>query len=153
MTAIKANIVKYALKGLGAVALGMVAYDSHVIGKLQADTYSSSKDADAMAKRATNTLFLSSPSLIDSKIKDAALRVETENNTRHFFNAGIGYFKGFLSTMVSEVVPLGLGLGALLLPKGWRGASAIGLGIYGVTKFFKDFLGWGNSSDLNSAIK
>lgn len=156
MTAISANIVKYALKGLGAAALGMVAYDSHVIGKLQSDVYSNSRDANAMAKRATNTLFLSNPSIIDSKIKEQALRMETEDNTRHFVNSGIGYFKGFLSTMVSEVVPLGLGLGALIAGGRFKAVqigSAIGLGLYGVTKFFKDFLGWGQNSELNSAIK
>ncbi|MDR1326902.1 MAG: hypothetical protein LBJ74_00690 [Heliobacteriaceae bacterium] len=153
MTSIKANIGKYALKGLGLAALGMVAYDSHVIGKLSADTFASSKDADAMTRRATNTLFLSNPSVIDAKIKEAALRFETEDNTRHFVNSGVGYFKGFLSTMVSEVVPLGLGVGAFWGNKFIRIASSIGLGLYGVTKFFKDFVGWGHSRDLNSAIK
>ena len=130
-------------------ALGVVAYDSHIVGKLQADVYSKSKDADACAETFSNTQYLSSPSMTTSKLKDGVHRFEMESNSRHFVNSALGYFKGFGSMLVNSVVPLGLGLGALFGKGKWATGSAIGLGIYAGFKFFKDVLGFGHYNDLN----
>lgn len=143
------KVTKYLAKGTGLAALAMVAYDSHIIGKIQADVYAKSKDADACMERFSNTQYLSSPSMTTSKMKDAVFKFEMEDNTRHFINSGLGYFKGFGSMLVSSVVPFTLGLGALLGKGKWSKGSAIGLGIYGVIKFFKDGLGFGHYNDLN----
>ena len=35
LTSVKSNLTKYIAKGVGAAALGVVAYDAHVVGKLQ----------------------------------------------------------------------------------------------------------------------
>lgn len=145
----KTNFVKYLPKAVGLGALGVVAYDSHIIGKLQADMYSKSKDADACAETFNNTQYLSTPSMTTSKLKDGVHRFEMESNSRHFVNSAIGYFKGFGSMLVSSVVPLGLGLGALFGKGNWAKGSAIGLGIYAGFKFFKDVLGFGHYNDLN----
>lgn len=145
----KTNFVKYLPKAVGLGALGVVAYDSHIIGKLQADMYSKSKDADACAETFNNTQYLSSPSMTTSKLKNGVNRFEMESNSRHFVNSAIGYFKGFGSMLVSSVVPLGLGLGALFGKGNWAKGSAIGLGIYAGFKFFKDVLGFGHYNDLN----
>ena len=145
----KTNFVKYLPKAIGLGALGVVAYDSHIVGKLQADVYSKSKDADACAETFSNTQYLSSPSMTTSKLKDGVHRFEMESNSRHFVNSAIGYFKGFGSMLVKSVVPLGLGLGALFGKGNWAKGSAIGLGIYAGFKFFKDVLGFGHYNDLN----
>jgi hypothetical protein len=145
----KTNVVKYLPKAVGLAALGVVAYDSHIVGKIQADVYSKSKDADACAETFNNTQYLSSPSMTTSKLKDGVNRLEMESNTRHFINSAIGYFKGFGSMMISSVVPLGLGLGAICGKGKWSKGSAIGLGIYAGFKFFKDVLGFGHYNDLN----
>ena len=68
-SAIKNNYGKYLAKTAGAAAVGMVAYDAHVIGKLRADTYSQTSEANRTASFATNTLYLSEPSTIQSKLK------------------------------------------------------------------------------------
>ena len=47
LTSIKGNFTKYLAKGTGIAALGIVAYDSHIVGKLQSDVYSKSRDAKA----------------------------------------------------------------------------------------------------------
>ena len=145
----KRNFVKYLPKAIGLGAIGVVAYDSHIIGKLQSDVYSKSKDADACAETFSNTQYLSSPSMTTSKLKDGVHRFEMESNSRHFANSALGYFKGFGSMLVDSVVPLGLGLGALFGKGNWAKGSAIGLGIYAGVKFFKDVLGFGHYNDLN----
>lgn len=145
----KTNFVKYLPKAIGLGALGVVAYDSHIIGKLQADMYSKSKDADACAETFNNTQYLSSPSMTTSKLKDGVNRFEMESNSRHFVNSAIGYFKGFGSMLIQSVVPLSLGLGALFAKGNWAKGSAIGLGVYAGFKFFKDVLGFGHYNDLN----
>ena len=148
-SSVKNNFSKYLVKSVGAAALGVVAYDAHIIGKLQSDIYSKSKDADACMNTFNNTQYLSSPSMTTSHLKDSVHKFETDSNFRHFINSAVGYFKGFGSMLIDSVVPLGLGLGALC-GKGWVGkGSAIGLGAYGVIKLFKDVLGFGHYNDLN----
>ena len=143
------TIVKYLPKAVGIAALGVCAYDAHTWGKLQADVYAKSKDADACLRTFNNSMHLTSPSITESKLKEGVHKLETDNNFRHFVNSAVGYFKGFGSMLISSVVPFALGLGALC-GKGWVGkGSAIGLGVYGVVKLFKDVLGFGHYNDLN----
>lgn len=149
LTSVKSNLTKYIAKGVGAAALGVVAYDAHVVGKLQSDVYSKTGDANACMQAFSNTQYLSSPSVTTSKLKRGVFNWEVESNLRHFINSGIGYFKGFGSMLVSSVVPFGLGLGALLGKGKWSKGSAIGLGIFGAVKLFKDVLGFGHYNDLN----
>lgn len=144
------TLTKCLVKGVGLAAIGVTAYDSHIMGNLQSDMYAKSKDADACAEAFNNTQYLSSPSQTTAKLKKGVMNVEMESNIRHFINSGIGYFKGFLSTMINNVVPLGLGIGALIGKGKIAKGSAIGLGIYGVCKFFKDVMGFGHYNDLNS---
>lgn len=148
-TAVKRNFGKYLAKGAGVAALGVIAYDAHTWGKMQSDVYAKSKDANACIDRFNNTQFLSSPSITTAKLKKGVFNLESENNTRHFFNSAIGYFKGFGSMLIHDVLPLGLGLTALFGKGKWSKGSAIGLGIYAGIKFFKDVLGLGNYNDLN----
>ena len=145
----KSNITKYIVKGSGLAALGVVAYDAHIIGKIHADSYAKQKDADACMKTFSNTQYLSSPSMTTADMKNRVNNWEMDGNFRHFVNSAVGYFKGFGKMLVNGVIPFGLGLGALF-GKGLVGkGSAIGLGIYAGIKFFKDVLGFGHYNDLN----
>ncbi len=147
---IGSTLTKCLIKGSGIAALGVTAYDSHIMGNLHADMYAKSKDADACADAFNNTQYLSSPSPTTAKLKKEVLNVEMESNIRHFINSGIGYFKGFISTLVNNVVPLGLGIGALASKGKIAKGCAIGLRVYAACKFFKDILGFGHYNDLNS---
>ena len=149
LTSVKSNFTKYLAKGVGAAALGVICYDAHVVGKLQSDVYSHTADANACLRTFNNTQYLSNPSVTTSKLKRGVFNWETESNIRHFTNSGIGYFKGFGSMLVNSVVPFGLGLCALLGKGKWSKGSAIGLGIFGVVKLFKDVLGFGDYNYLN----
>ena len=145
----KPNLIKYTVKGAGLAALGIVGYDAHIIGRMQADSYAKRKDADACMYTLGNTQYLSSPSTTTANLKNGVNKFEMDSNFRHFVNATIGYFRGFGNMLINDVVPLSLGLGALL-GKGKVGkGSAIGLGAYAVVKFFKDVLGLGHYNDLN----
>ena len=143
------NVIKYLTKGAGIAALGITAYDAHILGKIQADTYSKSKDADACMETFSNTQYLSSPSTTTAALKDKVHDLETDSNLRHFVNSGIGYFKGFGSMLIDSVVPLALGIGAVFAKGKLAAGSAIGLGAYACIKFFKDVLGFGHYNDLN----
>ncbi len=149
LTSVKNNFTKYLAKGTGLAALGVVGYDAHVIGKIQSDVYSKTKDADACMERFSNTQYLSSPSITTSKLKKSVFALETDSNIRHFINSAIGYFRGFGTMLIDNVIPLGLGLGALFGKGKWSKGSAIGLGIYAGIKLFTDVLGFGHYNDLN----
>ncbi len=149
LTTVKSNFTKYLARGAGVAALGLIAYDSHIVGKLQSDVYSKSRDANAVMRSFNNTQYLSSPSMTTSHLKKGIFHWEVNNNFRTFINSAIGYFKGFGSMLVDNVIPLGLGLGALLGKNKWSKGSAIGLAIYGAVKICTDLLGFGHYSDLN----
>lgn len=156
-TAIKNNYGKYLAKAAGAAAVGMVAYDAHILGKLRADTYSQSKESDRTATWANNTLYLTEPSTIQTKVKKKIFNLELEDNFFNFFNSAIGYFSGLGEMLVSGVVPLGLGITALLASPKNHGklckGAGIGLLAYGGFKLVRDILGIGNPNPLNSRFK
>lgn len=149
LSSVKNNFAKYAIKGAGVAALGVVGYDAHVLGKLQSDVYSKSKDADACMESYSNTQYLTCPSITASKLKKSVFNFEVDGNLRHFVNSAIGYFKGFGTMLIESVVPLGLGLGALLGKGMVAKGSTIGLGIFACVKIIKDVLGFGHYNDLN----
>lgn len=156
-TAIKNNYGKYLAKTAGAATVGMVAYDAHVIGKLKADTYSQTAEANRTASAANNTLYLTEPSTIQTKIKKKIFNIELENNFLNFFNSAAGYFSGVGDMLVAGVVPLGLGLTALLASAKKHGkickGAGIGLLAYGGIKFVRDIIGIGRPDPLNSRFK
>lgn len=137
------NPAKWVTKGIGAVALGAVAYDAHYLGKIQADLYSSEKDAASTGYYLNNSLYSTNMSKIQEGIKDASYEMELDCGWKRFINEGVGYVKGFTSMLVSHIVPFGLGLGALLSKGLPSKICAGGLGIYASYEFVKNFFGWG----------
>lgn len=156
-TAIKNNYGKYLAKAAGATAIALVASDAHVMGKLTADTYAQQKEADRASSAAHNMRYLSEPSTVQSNLKKTVFNLEMENNTFKFFNSAIGYFKGLGEMLISGVVPLGLGVTALIASPSKHGklckAAGWGLVAYAGVKLVKDILGVGNSNPLNSHFK
>lgn len=149
ITKVKDNYGSYLAKGVAAGALGLIGYDAHILGLLQSDSYSKTKDAEACVGRAANNMFLSKPSAVNSEVKKGILHLEEEQNLRSFINSTIGYFKGVGSSLVSNVIPLGLGLMTILAGKkpvvktgGWL------LTAYGVISLLKDGFGVGQPKDL-----
>ena len=142
-TTLRNNAGKYLKKGVGLAALGLVAYESHYIGKIQADRYATEKDVKAAAYYLNNTMYNPDISPIRQGIKDAAYDFEMDQGWRRFFNLGIGYIKGFGSMLVSNVIPLGLGIATLFTKGKASTISAIALGIYAAGSAIKNFFGIG----------
>ncbi len=149
INAVKNNYGKYLAKTAGAGALYLILRDAHNIGKLQADITSESRDANVSMDLFENSQKLDTPSLWKGEMKDKVFKYHLENNFLNFFNSAIGYFSGLGSMLVSNVVPLGLGLTALLA-KGKKLAcgSGIALAAYAGFTFLKDGLGIGSKKYL-----
>lgn len=146
--AIKANPGTYLIKGVGAAALGLMAYDSHVAGRIEADSYQKKKNAGASLNAYENTTRLAKPSAIQASLKKTLFNFEQDNNFRGFINSGIGYLKGFGSMLVSNIIPLGLGV-ATAVTKGLPQKICAGaLGAYGLVTFMQDICGVGNKNYL-----
>ena len=142
-TALQGNTEKYLTKGAGVAGMGLVGYESHNIGKMQADLYASESDAKNSAFYLNNTLYSNDMSLIRDGIKNSAYEMELDQGWRRFFNLGIGYVKGFTSMLVSNVIPFGLGAGALFTKGKTAKLCAGALGIYALGIFIKDFFALG----------
>lgn len=152
ISAIKsADYGKYITRGLGVAALYLCARDAHVYGKIQADADMKTKNAKAAHYYLNNTLTLNKPSTTKQKLQDGVFKYELDDNLRGFINSFLGYFKGLGSSLVSDVIPLGLGLTALLAKgKGLKLAKASGLGLCGLAIYslIKDGLGIGKNNNL-----
>lgn len=137
------NLGKYAAKAVGLTTLALVVRDAHHIGKLQGDKYATERDAFHASDYLNNTLYNPSMSSTTDGVKNTAYKMEIDQTWRRFFNLGIGYVKGFCSMLTCEVLPFGLGLGALLTKGLPAKICAGGAVLYGAAKFIKNFFGFG----------
>ena len=146
-----ADYGKFITRGIGAAALYLCARDAHVFGKIQADADMKTLNAKAADYFLQNTFTLDKPSMSKAKLQDTVYKYELDDSLRGFVNSCIGYFKGLGSSLISDVIPLGLGLTALFAKgKGLKLAKASGLGLAAMSaySFVKDGLGVGKSHDL-----
>lgn len=140
------DYVKYMAKGIGAFSLYLVGRDAHCWGAIQSDKNVKNRNAQAAHYYMNNIMTLDKPSRTKDNLQKAVFKYELDNNLRGFINSITGYIKGFGSSLVSDVVPLGLGALALFSRiKPLAKLSAIGLCAMGVYSFFKDGLGIGKN--------
>ena len=139
---------KIIVKGAGLAALGMVLSDAHYNGKMQSDLYSSEKDAASTLYYLNNSMYLTSGSKTQEKIKKLSFTTELDQTWKRFFNEGIGYIKGFGTMLATHIIPLVLGTGALVGSKNIAKISAGGLGIYAGYQFVKNFFGIGTPQGI-----
>ncbi len=154
ISAIKSNYGKYLARGAGAAALYFIARDAHSYGKIRSDIQVQSKNAKAAEYYLHNTMAMDRPSKTLTDIKNGVYKLELNEQIRGFINSIIGYFKGITTTLIHDVVPLGLGLTALFAKKRalpLAKASAIGLGIYGIYTVIKEGFGLGKTSPLTNS--
>lgn len=148
LTGIKSALPKIITRGAGLAALGIIAYDANYLGKVQSDLYSSTKDAKSTAYYLNNSMYMSNMSKFTEKVKNWSFTTELDQTYKRFFNEGIGYIKGFTGMLVNSVIPLCLGIGALFGGKTVAKGSAIGLAVYAVYKFVRNFFGIGTPNTL-----
>ncbi len=143
------NVGNIAIRGTGLAALGITAYDAHVLGKIEADTYSRTNESDRLMSAAYESMYLDQPSAIMGKVKNKIFKFHTDNNVFMPIDAVIGYFRGFGDSCIKGIVPGILGLGALLGGKISSRLSAIGLMLYAGFKVTNSFFGLNHSNELN----
>lgn len=149
-----ADYGKYISRGIGVAALYLAGRDAHALGKIQSEIDMKSKNAKAAQYYLNNTMTLDKPSVSKVNLQNAVYKYELNDNLRGFVNSAIGYFKGLGSMLISDIVPIGLGLTALFAKKKalfLAKGSAIGLGIMALYSFFKDGLGLGKTNDLTNS--
>ena len=124
------------------------------MGKLEADSFSQSKEADRIAYAAQNTLYQEQPSAITSAIKKKVFDFQLEQNFLQPINAVRGYLKGFGSMLVNNCIPVGLGTLALFgKGKAIPRTSALGLVIYYGYQVLREGFGLGRVNRLNAPYK
>lgn len=135
-------------RGAGLAALGMVVSDANYMGKMKSDLYSSEKDAASTLYYLNNSMYLTSGSKTQERIKNWSFTTELDQTWKRFFNEGIGYVKGFGTMLGTHIVPLLLGAGALAGTKTVSKMSACGLALYGGYQFIKNFFGVGTPQGI-----
>lgn len=130
-------------KTVGVIGLGLIGYDAHCAGKMTAKQHVKNTKAESLAEHYMDDLKLESPSVIKGAVKEKLFHYHVDENFSGFFHAIAGYFKGFGSMLVSNVIPLGLVAGTLLtkgLPSKLFGA---GLAAYGGIFLLQEIFGIG----------
>lgn len=132
-------------KAAGVAGLGMVAYDAHTSGQIEAPRSQKSLKADNLTEHYLNDMKLESPSKVQSEMKKRIFNFYADENISSFFSNIGGYVKGLSTSVVQNVIPLGLSVGAIftkgLLSKGF----GIGLAAYGGIFLLQEAFGIGKS--------
>lgn len=142
------SAAKIITRGAGIAALGMVVSDAHYIGKMKADLYASEKDAASTMHYLNNSMYLTSRSKTQEKIRNLSFTTELDQTYKRFFNEGIGYVYGFASMLGRHIIPLALGAGALVARQGIAKVCTAGLAVYAGYHFIKDFFGVGTPQGI-----
>ena len=111
---VNAKLLKIATKTVGVISLAMIGYDSHEAAKIRASAYSKNHKAESLSERYMDDLKLESPSTIRGDVKKGLFRYCMDENLTGFFTSVAGYFDGFGSMLVRNVVPLTLAGGTLV---------------------------------------
>lgn len=135
-------------KTIGAGGLGLVLYDAHCAAKIRSKVFEKNHKSENLEKNLYNTMSLDSPSVVKAATKKRIFKYFVDENISGFFTSIFGYAKGFGSMLVSDVIPLALALGTLLMPsKGKLGifSKMFGAGLlaYGGIYILQEMFGIG----------
>lgn len=142
------TLLKYGIKAAGVAGLGICLYDAHKQGIYKSKIEVKKGNANAALDWFDNSRNMTSPSQVNSNLKDGIFNLELHNNVRGFFNAGIGYIKGATKMLLGDLLPVALSVAALAT-KGKTSSKVAGgaLGLYALYGFAKNVLGIGVSQD------
>lgn len=141
----KFDIPNIITKGVGIAGLGLVLYDSHFAGKIEADSFPKAQKARSLVKSHKHYMELDSPSIVKQKVKKGILDYKTDENISEFFNSIRGYFKGFGNMLVTNVVPLALATGTVATKGIASKTFGAGLLAYGGIFMAQELFGIGKS--------
>lgn len=139
------NMTTVLAKSAGVAALGLVAYDSHIAGKIESHAYEKTQKANGITERYLDDLKLDSASTVKSGVKSGLFKYTVDENLTGFFTGIAGYAKGFGSMLVSNVIPFTLSVGALLTKGIASKLCGAGLAAYGGIFLLQEAFGIGKS--------
>lgn len=148
MGAVASKVTGFLARAAGYGTLALIAYDSHTAGRVKATKNEKDEKSDYLAKHYLEEQKLDSPSIVRSAVKKKIFHYNVDENLTGFFSNIGGYFNGFTSMLVNNVVPLGLAAGAAFGPKGFLSKTfGVGLLAYGAIYLLQEAFGIGKSHE------
>lgn len=142
------KLSNYLAKGVGYAGLGLVAYDAHKAGVMEASKFEKNHKAESLSHHFMEDMKLDSPSTVKSAIKKRLFHYHMDENLSGFFTSIKGYFKGLSSMLVDGIVPLSLAAGTVLMPKGFLSKTfGVGLLAYGGIFLLQEAFGIGKAKE------
>ena len=132
-------------KTAGYGSLGLLAYDSHVAGTIEGPRTEKNFKAENLSDQYLNNMKLDSPSIVKSEVKKGIFRFMADETLSSFFTNIGGYVSGFSKMLVSNVIPLGLSIGAVCTKGAVSKGFGIGLAAYGGIFLLQEAFGIGKS--------
>lgn len=132
-------------KTVGVIGLGLVGYDAHVAGKIKAYSNEKNHKADSLSERYLDDMKLDSPSITKARVKEELFKYSTDESMTGFFHNIAGYVKGSISSLVGNVIPLGLAAGTFVNRGLFSKVCAVGLAAYGSIFLLQEAFGIGKS--------
>lgn len=132
-------------KLLGVGALTLIGVDANHNAKIKASMHEQNYKAKDLDKHISDSMEFSSPSIVETKIKNRVNKFLIDENVSGFFANSGGYMNGFCSSLIDNVIPLGLALGTFM-GKGFISKfSGIGLLAYGGIYLLRNVFGVGKA--------
>lgn len=140
---VNSGVVNFLTKSVGVATLGLVAYDAHVAGKIEAPKYEKNHKAESLEEHYFNDMKLDSPSIVKSAVKKEIFKHHVDENLSGFFTSGIGYFNGAFSMLARDFIPLGLAAGTIATKGIFSKFCGAGLLAYGGIFLLQEVFGIG----------
>lgn len=140
------GVLNFLTKSLGAATIGLIAYDAHNAGKIQAPMYRKNYKADQMANLYLHDRKLSSPSVVEDAAKKRIFKYFLDERLTSVFTSAIGYVKGAASIVINNVIPFGLACGTFVGKGAFSKLCGAGILAYGGLFLFQEFTGFGSWS-------
>src|SRR5574344_2144986 len=141
--------INIAAKAVGAVGMGLVAYDAHKAGCINADSHSKKVTSGFISEGYIDSNMMSTPSTVNSKLKKGWFKLKMEDNSVSFFSGIGGYLRGFGSMLVDSAIPLALATATLLTKGKISKFSALGLVGYGAYSLLTELCSFSKTPRLD----
>ena len=129
------------IKTMGVGSLGLGVYDAHCRARRESIRQGKNNMANNGVDSWLNTTRLESESDVEAAMRGEARDILMDSPLPKITGNITGYCKGFIASIVDNVVPIVLGAGALMSKCGGRMAKLFGgsLGVYALYKTIRAF--------------
>ncbi len=124
-------------KVAGAIAIAGIGFDAHKSAVRRARENVKIGIADRLPDAFLHSRRLDETSYITSKLKDRVFQEDVDGALSDKFNALTGYLGGMFDQVISNIIPLGCAIGALVTNKASK-FFGIGLGLCGIKYLLSD---------------